>query len=276
MGGRIFRPRWAWLSLKSAEDDERRVPSEAATEYQPEEPHPVSLNRGASTRPRLFAVPTLFDEPDDEDEDDYTVPSPPQPVLLTQPMSRAQRIADSFLPMAGRIATFVGTTLHNLLPEHTQSLPAGRKQGRLPIAVPRRALIVAGMVALVAILALSVFSMTRNPKQSAVNQFLAEAQQEDLLANQPSTPASERQAHLNKVIELSNQALQVEPQSGEAARLLHKAQASMDAVQGVTRVEPKLLFDLDDADRAVGASGATGATGALSPTWKPGGNRRPE
>jgi hypothetical protein len=225
------------------------------------EPTANSSPWGRTTRPKLYPVPTIFDE---EDEEPAEFPPQPEPALPVPPASRAQTALDTIRPMAQRTASWVGVTLRNLLPDSAPGTTSKRAR-KATSWRPRRELIAIGVAALVIILALSLYTMTRNPKHNTVNQFLAQAQQEDLLANQPSTPASERETHLNKVMELAAQALQVEPDSAEAARLLAKAQATLDTVQGIKRVEPKLLFDLEEGASPGAASGAS-AAGAISST----------
>jgi hypothetical protein len=223
-----------------------------------------SAQSATGVKPRLYSVPTIFDAEDDEPEGLATPEAEPAVPLAVPPPSRAQTVRDTLLPAGRKAGAWVGHTLRGLLPD---SLPAANQQAattRTPWR-PRREFIAAGVIALFVILGLSVYTMTRNTKHESVNQFLVQAQQEDLLANQPSTPASEREGHLNKVIELSTQALGVEPGSAEAARLLAKAQATLDTVQGIKRVEPKLLFDLEDADRPSGGQSGPSSSGAAQP-----------
>src|SRR5207247_2468900 len=116
------------------------------------------------------------------------------------------------------------------------------------------------LVIVLGMLILSVYNMARSPRQRQVNQYLTQAQQEDLLANQLSALPSERQAHLAKVLDLANQALKADPASKEAALLVQKAGASLDALQGITRLDAKVLFDLEAADNASGVSAGAAQT----------------
>ncbi len=89
-------------------------------------------------------------------------------------------------------------TLKSMLPERTvpTTFMGGDPNRRL--VVPRKTIIVVALVLLVAILAFSMLSSSpasRN-QQITIN-YLQEAKQEDLLANQPGVTDTERQAHLN-------------------------------------------------------------------------------
>jgi hypothetical protein len=110
-------------------------------------------------------------------------------------------------------------------------------------------LIGAGVAILLIVLAFSIMNMGQGAKEKVVNTYLEQAQQEEVLGNQQDLPAAERQQHLQQAIALGKQAVEADPQSDEAALLVQKAQASLDALQGITRLETTLLFDLNEVDK---------------------------
>ena len=230
---------------------------------------------GGIDRTRLHPVPTLFDESDEDGQS--------QPTLLKTAGAQAEGASGAISRFGKGAGAWVGGTLRNMLPDSAPeqdgqpaSQAASQPGGRLSMLIPARLLIIAGVVLLVGILAFSVLSMMRNPRQAEVANYLNQAKQEDLLANQSGTLPAERLGHLNKTLELAQQALKSDPQSKEAELLVHKTETTLDTLQGVTRVEPKLLFDLDattsttaGAATSQGAAGAA-ATGTITGTAQPG------
>ncbi|MFL5732167.1 MAG: hypothetical protein ACJ78Q_03120, partial [Chloroflexia bacterium] len=207
---------------------------------------PVFPVNGAPARAGR-AAPQLLDEY--EDGEARTV------LPIPAPASGARATLQGAGEASRRAGAWVGSVLHGLLPERKGETAAGVGDARQRM-IPARVLIAAGVVILLGVLALSLVSMSGSAKKAATNTFLAEAQQEDLLANQLSTPQAERKQHLEKALEKAQQALTADASSTEAARLVQKTQAALDTLQGITRLQPKALFDLD------GPSGAEGATTA--------------
>ncbi len=207
---------------------------------------------------RIYPVPTLFDESDRYDD---------EPLVFPASVSGAQftRATETEAPPVQRASAWV----RNVLPRGLSNLGSIQLGGKRAVTmIPARVLIAAALVVLMVMLLLSVYNAVRSPKQRQVNQFLTQAQQEDLLANQPSALPSERQTHLAKALDLANQALKADPQSKDAALLIEKTETSLDVLQGITRVEPKLLFDLEAASSGSGAP--QGAAQALTGTQQPG------
>lgn len=205
--------------------------------------HYSRAERRSGARPNIYPVPTLFDTRDESDDEPLLFPSPR--ATRPQPGHRA-------LPLNQRVSAWA----HGVLPDSLFSMRSIQVRGRSINISPMRALIAAALVIVVGMLIFSIFGMARSPRQGKVNQYLAQAQQEDLVANQLSVPPTERQTRLAKVLDLANLALKDDPQSREAALLVKKTEAALDNLQGITRVEAKLIFDLD----------ATG--GASSPAEK--------
>ncbi|HKP53480.1 MAG TPA: hypothetical protein VJ183_12625 [Chloroflexia bacterium] len=151
-------------------------------------------------------------------------------------------------------------TLRSMLPERTvpTTFMGGDTSRRL--VVPRKTIIVAAVVLLMGILLFSMLSSApASRNQQATINYLQEAKQEDLLANQPGITDTERQTHLTSALEKAQKALLADPASVEAKRLVTKVQGALDKAEGVTRLkEPKLLFDLGK----ITAQGAVTTTAA--------------
>lgn len=169
-------------------------------------------------------------------------------------------------------AAWIGSTVRNMLPERQLFKPKrslntlkGALYGR---AVPVRVLTGVALLAVLGLLAWSVLRVVGSGKQTQVNTLLQQAKQEDLLANQPSTPDGERVKSLTAALTHAKQAVVDDPRSSEAKLLVDKVQAELDKAQGVTRlagISP--LFDLtqlSDAPAPVtGIAAAAPATGTI-------------
>jgi len=151
-------------------------------------------------------------------------------------------------------------TLKSMLPERSvpTTFMGGDTSRRL--VVPRKTIIVAALVLLVAIHAFSMLSSSPSSRSQQITiNYLQEAKQEDLLANQPGVTDAERLTHLGIALDKAQKALLADPESAEAKRLITKVQGALDKAEGVTRLkEPKLLFDLSK----VAAQGAVTTTAA--------------
>ena len=154
-------------------------------------------------------------------------------------------------------------TLKSMLPERTVPTTFGGGSTSRRLVVPRKTVIALAVALLLGILMFSVFaSAPAGSKQQATINYLQEAKQEDLLANQPGISDAKRRTHLTAALDKTQKALLADPESVEAKRLLAKVQVAIDKSDGVTRLkEPKLLFDLSK----VAVQGAITTTSAVAP-----------
>ena len=214
---------------------------------------PATATHNGLLRPRLYQVPTLFDEEWLEESDQPL--SPPAPPA-------ANRAA----AVGARTLQWTGTILKNLLPDsHSREENAeGEASARRRLLVPARAAIALGIVIVLGALALSLFSVSGRANQTAINNFLAQAREENTLGNQQSLPAEERRAHLLKSLDLAKQAQQIDPLSEAPQLLIADTLSAIDALDGITRVAPKLLFDLSGGMKTAGESQAEPSTGSTS------------
>ncbi len=186
-----------------------------------------------------YMPPALFDEADFDDEEPYSseVPVTPEKAFL-----------DNWIALGERSVTPLKKMISGFLPDHSAEAGEGTRHAVLPV----RLVIALALVALLAIFAFSLLSLSKGQKQQVVSGLLAQAKQEDLLANQPGTADAERQQRLRLALDKARQALTENPQSLETQTVLNKVQGELDAVEGVTRlVNPTIIFDLADADKGV-------------------------
>lgn len=196
-------------------------------------------------------VPQLFDQSDDDaDFLSFLHPATAGPVgfqeqeLPAPPQAAAgpdlkQQVTDTVAQLGSRLKT--------LSVQSRGSIAVGGGRG---VAVPYRVLIVAGVVVLGGLLAFSVLRGASNPRQSEAATLIVQAKQDETLGNQPSTSKEERLAHLQSALAAGQKALTDDPASVEAPAIIGQVQSDIDTLQGITRVEPNLLFDTSGADKA--------------------------
>src|SRR5204862_3613507 len=138
---------------------------------------------------------------------------------------------------------WLGGVLQGLLPERKNEAAPALPESKKRLLIPIRLIIAAGVVILLGLLTFSMVSLSGSSKKAATNSFLSQAQQEDLLANQPALSPTDRQQHLQNALDKARQALVADPHSSEASLLVRKTQSALDALLSITHLEPKLLFD---------------------------------
>ncbi len=216
-----FRPRA--LTLNEPLDSE---PAEAA---QPTIHHAT----------RSYMPPALFNEADFADEEEYADKTDVMPEKATP---------HNWIAVGERGITSLKNIISGFLPDH----PGEASEGTRRMVLPVRLVIGLALVALLAVFAFSLLSLDKGQKQQVVSGLLAQAKQEDLLANQPGATDVERQQRLRIALDKAKQALVENPQSLETQTALNKVQGELDTAEGVTRlINPTPIFDLTDADKGV-------------------------
>jgi hypothetical protein len=210
-----------------------------------------------------YPVPALFDPHDDLDGD-FGMEEP----LAGSPANHVKQKGSrrDYAATARASLQWARNTLVAFLPERVAGAGNVRKSATKFRGVPVRLAIGAGLVIVAVVLLLSVFATAGSQKQAVVTNYLQEAKQEDLLANQPGISTEARQQHLTLALEKAKQAQVADPKSAEASRLAAKVQSDLDKLNGIMRLtNVNLLFDLAEADKAAdGAEQPASPAGATS------------
>ncbi|HYP18459.1 MAG TPA: hypothetical protein VEY08_00175, partial [Chloroflexia bacterium] len=199
-----------------------------------------------------YPVPALFDPYDDLDGETAMEES-----LAGLPVSHTRQPGNrrDYASIARAGLQWARNTLVAFLPERAASNDNARQNAGKFRVVPIRLVIGAGLVLVAAVLLLSVLATAGSQKQAVVTNYLQEAKQEDLLANQPGITTEARQQHLTLALEKAKQAQAADPKSAEASLLVTKVQNDLDKLNGITRLtNVTLLFDLAEADKAAGGA----------------------
>jgi hypothetical protein len=134
--------------------------------------------------------------------------------------------------------------------------------------IPRKPFFAAVIVSLVVLLAISMLALGGGDKgksAGATADYLQQARQAELAANQPGNSEAARREGLKVAREKATQALAATPDSAEAKRLLTRIESDLDRIDGVTRLrDPKLIFDLDAMQGGPTASAPVSGTGVVS------------
>ncbi|HYO48790.1 MAG TPA: hypothetical protein VEW94_02970 [Chloroflexia bacterium] len=211
---------------------------------------PHNGNGNGVAHASTYPVPALFDPYDDLDgEASMEEPlSGPPASRVKQPSSGRDYAATA---RAG--LQWARNTLVAFLPERAASNDNTQQNAGKFRGIPIRLVIGAGLVLVAVVLLLSVLATAGSQKQAVVTNYLQEAKQEDLLANQPGITTEARQQHLTLALEKAKQAQAADPKSAEASLLATKVQGDLDKLNGITRLtNVTLLFDLAEADKAAG------------------------
>ncbi|HEX9989596.1 MAG TPA: hypothetical protein VGE45_14110 [Chloroflexia bacterium] len=213
-------------------------------------PHNGNGNGNGVTHTPTYPVPELFDPHDGLDGEDSM--EEPVAALPANPTKQNGSRRD-YAATTRASLQWARNTVAAFLPERVAG-PRNQKKGATKFkGVPVRLFIGAGLVILAVILLLSVLATAGSQKQAVVTNYLQEAKQEDLLANQPGISPEARQQHLTLALEKARQAQAADPKSAEASRLTAKVQSDLDALSGIVRLtNVNLLFDLAEADKAAG------------------------
>jgi hypothetical protein len=154
------------LQGRQAERDNSAEPTDDAAPAPP----PTAPHNGL-LRPKLYQVPTLFDEEEwlEEENGQPLSPAPPPAPPAT---NRAAA-------MGARTLEWTGTILKNLLPDSQsrEGNPDGEASAGRRLLVPARVAIALGIVIVLGALALSLFSVSGRANQTAINNFLAQARE---------------------------------------------------------------------------------------------------
>ena len=208
---------------------------------------PIQIGRARTFRPKL------------------SLPQISRPQIKAPRIHLTQAQIERGKAVLGGSARWGASTLRSLLPEKVASARSAGAYGSKRMVVPRRTIIAGAIILVLVVLVFSVLSGGSKANQQATVNYLQDAKQEDLLANQPGITDTERQTHLTLALEKAQKALLADPQSAEAKRLVTKEQSALDKAQGVTRLkEPKLLFDLGKIATQGNITATTAVTGTFA------------